>query len=75
MLQYDITQGGIANLQPVYQNLVTKSPRYTKSCNFFMKKKYNCYVRMLSPNKSCSKDNMDQVIDVQQYNPLIHISS
>ena len=28
---------------------------------------------MLSPNKSCSKDNLDRVIaDVQQYNPLIH---
>ena len=27
---------------------------------------------MLSPNKSCSKDNLDGVIDVQQYNPLIH---
>ena len=31
-----------------------------------------CHVRMLSPNKSCSKDNLDGVIDVQQYNPLIH---
>ena len=31
-----------------------------------------CHVRMLSPNKSCSKDNLDQVIDMQQYNPLIH---
>ena len=36
-----------------------------------MKKKC-CHVRMLSPNKSCSKDNLDRVIDVQQYNPLIH---
>ena len=27
---------------------------------------------MLCPNKSCSKDNLDQVIDMQQYNPLIH---
>ena len=36
-----------------------------------MKKKC-CHVRMLSPNKSCSKDNLDQVIDMQQYNPLIH---
>ena len=27
---------------------------------------------MLSPNKSCSKDNLDGVIDMQQYNPLIH---
>ena len=27
---------------------------------------------MLSPNKSCSKDNLNGVIDVQQYNPLIH---
>ena len=36
-----------------------------------MKKK--CFhVRMLSPNKSCSKDNFDGVIDVHQYNPLIH---
>ena len=35
-------------------------------------KKQCCYVRMLSPNKSCSKDNLDRVIDVQQYNPLIH---
>ena len=35
-----------------------------------MKKKC-CHVRMLSPNKSCSKDNLDRV-DVQQYNPLIH---
>ena len=26
-----------------------------------------CHVRMLSPNKSCSKDNLDVVIDVQQY--------
>ena len=31
-----------------------------------------CHVRMLSPNKSCSKDNLDGVIDVHQYNPLIH---
>ena len=38
---------------------------------FQMKNKW-CHVRMLSPNKSCSKDNLDQVIDVQQYNPLIH---
>ena len=36
-----------------------------------MKKKC-CHVRMLSPNKSCSKDNLDRVIDVEQYNPLIH---
>ena len=36
-----------------------------------MKKKC-CHVRMLSPNKSCSKDNLDRVIDVQQCNPLIH---
>ena len=36
-----------------------------------MKKKC-CHVRMLSPNKSCSKDNLYRVIDVQQYNPLIH---
>ena len=36
-----------------------------------MKKKC-CHVRMLSPNKSCSKDNLDRVIDVQQYNPLLH---
>ena len=36
-----------------------------------MKKKC-CHVRILSPNKSCSKDNLDRVIDVQQYNPLIH---
>ena len=62
-----------------HQNLVTKSSRYTKSSNFkekqitcfFMKKKC-CHVRMLSPNKSCSKDNLDGVIDMQQYNPLIH---
>ena len=27
---------------------------------------------MLSPDKSCSKDNLDRVIDVQQYNSLIH---
>ena len=26
----------------------------------------------MSLNKSCSKDNLDGVIDVQQYNPLIH---
>ena len=37
-----------------------------------MKKKKCCHVRMLSSNKSCSKDNLDGVIDVQQYNPLIH---
>ena len=36
-----------------------------------MKKKC-CHVRMLSPNKSCIKDNLYRVIDVQQYNPLIH---
>ena len=37
-----------------------------------MKKKC-CHVRMLAPNKLCSKDNLDGVIDVQQYNyPLIH---
>ena len=29
-------------------------------------------LQMLSPNKSCSKDNLDGVIDVQQYHPLIH---
>ena len=62
-----------------YQNLVTKSPRYTKSHNFyekqvtcFLMKKKCCHARMLSPNKSCGKDNLDGVIDVQQYNPLIH---
>ena len=39
---------------------------------FSMKKKC-CHVRMLSSNKSCSIDNLDQVIDAQQYNsPLIH---
>ena len=38
-----------------------------------MKKKCTCcHVGMLCPNKSCSKDNLDQVIDMQQYNPLIH---
>ena len=31
-----------------------------------MKKKC-CHVRMLSSNKSCSKDNLDRVIYVQQY--------
>ena len=36
-----------------------------------MKKKC-CHVRMLFPNKYCSKDNLDRVIDMQQYNPLIH---
>ena len=37
-----------------------------------MKKKC-CRVRMLSPNKSCSKDNLDQGTDMQHlYNPLIH---
>ena len=36
-----------------------------------MKKKC-CHVRMLSPNKFRSKDNLNGVIDVQQYNPLIH---
>ena len=39
---------------------------------FFDEKELCCHVRMLCPNKSCSKDNLDQVIDVQQYNPLIH---
>ena len=38
---------------------------------FSMKKKC-CHIRMLSPNKSCSKDNLDRVTEVQQYNPLIH---
>ena len=59
----------------------TKSPRYmyTKLHNFkekqitcFSMEKKCCHVRMLSPNKCCSKDNLDRVIDVQQYNPLIH---
>ena len=36
-----------------------------------MKKKC-CHVRMLCPKKSCSKDNLEGVIDVDQYNPLIH---
>ena len=36
-----------------------------------MKKKC-CHVKIMCPNKSCSKDNLDQVIDMQQYNPLIH---
>ena len=27
---------------------------------------------MLCPNKSCSKDNLDKVIDMLQYNLLIH---
>ena len=37
-----------------------------------MKKKC-CHVRMLSPNKSCRKDNLDRVIYVQQHNyPLIN---
>ena len=27
---------------------------------------------MLSPNKCCSKDNFDGVIDVHEYNSLIH---
>ena len=40
----------------------------------FSNEKKCCHdVRMLSPNKSCSKDNLDCVIYVQQYNyPLIH---
>ena len=25
-----------------------------------------------SPNKSCSEDNLERVIDMQHYNPLIH---
>ena len=29
-------------------------------------------VGMSSPNKSWSKDNLDQVNDMQQYNPFIH---
>ena len=37
-----------------------------------MKKKC-CHVRISSPNKSCSKDNLDRVTYVQQHNyPLIH---
>ena len=37
-----------------------------------MKKKC-CHVRMLSPNKSCRKDNLDRVIYMQQHNyPLIN---
>ena len=39
-----------------------------------MKKKC-CHVRILSPNEYCSEDNLDQLIDVQQYNPLIHRSA
>ena len=39
---------------------------------FFDEKELCCHARMLCPNKSCSKDNLDQVIDMQQYNPLIH---
>ena len=60
-----ITQGGIAlqRIKTWYSNKII-------TC-FSMKKKC-CHVRMLSPNKSCSKDNLYQVIDVQQYNPLIH---
>ena len=67
------------NCLTAYQNLVIKSPRYTKSRNFkekqitcFSMKKKCCHVRMLFPNKYCSKDNLDPVIDMQQYNPLIH---
>ena len=39
-----------------------------------MKKKC-CHVRMLSPNKSCSKDNLDGVMDEHQYNPLMQSSA
>ena len=61
--------------------MVTRSPRYTqnhiiikknKSYVFWSKRSKYCCFRMLSPNKSCSKDNLDGVIDMQQYNPLIH---
>ena len=44
--------------------------RYGVSKLGFLIKKKCCHVRMLSSNKSCGKDNLDGVIDVQQYNPL-----
>ena len=52
------------------QNHIIVKKHKSHDC-FSMKNKW-CLVRMLPPNKSCSKDNLDQVIDVQQYNPLIH---
>ena len=52
-------------------NKITIFKKHKSHDCFSMKNKW-CRVRMLSPNKSCSKDNLDQVIDVQQYNPLIH---
>ena len=72
-----ITQGGIAfrriktwkqNHQGTQNHLIFK-----KNKSRFSVKKKCCHGRMLSPNKSGSKDNLDQVIDVQQYNyPLIN---
>jgi len=31
-----------------------------------------CRVTTPSPNKTCSEDNLERVIDMQHYNPLIH---
>ena len=65
-----ITQGGIAlqRIKTWYSNKII-------TC-FSMKKKC-CHVRMLSPNKSCSKDItwMESLTSTHEYNPLIQSSA
>ena len=64
----------------IIRHIVRKSQRFAKSCDFYEKqitrfslKTEGCRViRMLSPNKPCSQDNLERVIDMQHCNPLIH---
>ena len=39
---------------------------------FSLKMKCCRVIRMSSPNKPCSQDNLERVIDMQHCNPLIH---
>ena len=62
-----------------YPNFVTKSQRCAKSLDFYEKKsrfslktKWYRLIRMSSPNKPCSQDNLERVIYMQHCNPLIH---
>ena len=63
-----------------YPNLVTISQRCAKSCDlyekqitcFALKRKCCRVIRMSYPNKPCSQDNLERVIDMQHCNPLIH---
>ena len=71
-----ISQGRLAYAFAKLSNEITEMQNHViyrkKQITWFSLKTKCRRVRMSSPNKSCSEDNLERVIDMQDYNPLIH---